>query len=338
MKLTAIFLILSLLSSSFASKTEFTSLESSKLGKTLLDTIQIHLSSKEPIQNVLTMLNDMAETLQSDQDEADSKHSDFQDKCSSDAEYYNTEISESTDRINSANADLSSLNPKLESVQQSLSDTEANLKSLNEQLDAANTQRQSEADEYQTKEEEHENLLTSIHDAIAIFQELSNESSSSFLQKRTNVFAQVQSNLKKAIPTVRSGYKGILKLLAQIVEKAPEQADQDVLTKILDLLRKIKDNVENSAQIEKDAENQRIAAFEQLSSTLDKNINDAQSDIVTFNNKISTLSSEVQSDQEEADHQQQRLEQRKQQLADRTGECTNEDDAYNNDKAKRYFY
>ena len=129
-----------------------------------------------------------------------------------------------------------------------------------------------------------------------------------------------------------------MKLLAQIVEKAPEQADQDVLTKILDLLRKIKDNVENSAQIEKDAENQRIAAFEQLSSTLDKNINDAQSDIVTFNNKISTLSSEVQSDQEEADHQQQRLEQRKQQLEDRTGECTNEDDAYNNDKAKRYFY
>ena len=212
------------------------------------------------------------------------------------------------------------------------------MNSLNEQLSAATAQRQTEADDYAAKEEEHENALTALHDALAIFQELSNESSSSFLQKRSNVFAQVKENIKEAIPSVRSGYKGIFKLLAQIVEKAPEQVDQDILNKILDLLKKIKDNVENTAQIEKDAENQRIAAFEDLSSTLENNINSAQSDIVTFNNKISTLSSAIQSDQEEVDQQTQRLEQRKDQLADRTGECNNEDDAYTNDKTKRFFF
>ena len=92
------------------------------------------------------MLNDMSDTLQSDQDDADSKHSDFQEKCSSDADYYNSEISESTDRINTANSDLGSLTPELESVQQSLSDANANLQSLQEQLETAVSQRQSEAD------------------------------------------------------------------------------------------------------------------------------------------------------------------------------------------------
>jgi chromosome segregation ATPase len=283
------------------------------------------------------MLNDMSDTLQSDQDDADSKHSDFQEKCSSDADYYNSEISESTDRINTANSDLGSLTPELESVQQSLSDANANLQSLQEQLETAVSQRQSEADEYTKKVDEHENALTAIHDALAIFQELSSESSSSFLQKKSNVFAQVQSNIKKAIPSMRSGYQGIFKLLAQIVEKAPEEANQDILTKILDLLKKIRDNIENSSQAEKVAENQRISAYEELSSTLQANINNAQSDIVTFSNKIDTLNIAIGADDEEVEQQTQRLEQRKQQLTDRTGECTDEDDSYEVDLAKRFF-
>ena len=338
MKSTALFFILCLITSSFASKTsEFSTLETSKLGKTLLDTIQIHLSSKEPVQSILTMLNDMDETLQNDQKDADSKHSDFQEKCTSDAEYYSSEISESTDRVNTANAELESLRPELATAQQSLSDSQDNLKSLQDQLDQATTQRQTEADDYAAKVAEHENALTALHDAQSVFQQLAAESSSSFLQKKTTVFTQVMGTIKKAIPSVRAGYQGIFRLLVQIVEKAPGQADQDIVAKILDLIKKIRDNVENSAQIEKDAENQRISAFEDLSTTLQQNINNVQGDITTFSNKIESLNASIQADEDEVEQQTDRLNQRQQQLADRNGECNDESDAYDTDKSKRFL-
>ncbi len=336
MKSTAFFFIVCLLTSSFASKTEFSTLESSKLGKTLLDTLQIHLSSKEPIQNIITMLNDMAATLAADQADADSRHSEFQDKCLVDAEYYNTEISEAQNRVNTANSELESLRPELATVQQSQSDTQANLEALQEQLASATSQRETEAEEYNLKVEEHENALTALHDAQSVFQELASESSASFLQKKSNVFIQVHGSIKKSIPSIRAGYQGIFKLLAQIVEKAPVQADQDIISKIVDLIKKIRENVENSARVEKDAEEQRVAAFEELSATLQQNINNAQSDIVTFTNKIESLNSAIQADEEEVEQQTERVTQRQEQLNSRSGECNNEIDSYDLDLTKRF--
>lgn len=342
MKITAIILIISLLGQAFSTKTEFLSLERSKLGRTLIDTIQIHLESEEPVETLVTMLNDMATTLEADQEEADTKHSGFQEKCEVDVSYYNTEIAESTDRINTANADIESLSPELSTIKQSLADTQTNLDSLQEQLQSAQSQRDNEAEEYELKIEEHENALTILHEAQSLFQELVSETAASFLQKKTTVFSQIHNNIKNSIKRVRSGYQGIFKLLAQIVQKAPAQADQDIVNKILDLIKKIKENIEDSANIEKEAEEQRISAFEDLASALQQNINNAQSDIVIYTNKIDSLNTAISTDEDEISQQTERLNQREQQLGDRTSECNDESISYETDKAKRlnikYFY
>lgn len=335
MKITAFILIISLLGQAFSTKTEFLSLERSKLGRTLIDTIQIHLESEEPVETLVTMLNDMATTLEADQEEADTKHSEFQEKCQIDVSYYNTEIAESTNRINAANADIESLSPELTTIKQSLADTQANLDSLQEQLQSAQAQRDNEAEEYALKIEEHENALTIIHEAQSLFQDLVSETAASFLQKKTTVFAEVHNNIKSSIKRVRSGYQGIFKLLAQIVQKAPAQADQDIVNKILDLLKKIKENIEASADIEKVAEEQRISAFEDLSSALQQNINNAQSDIVVYTNKIDSLNTAISTDEDEVNQQTERLNQRQQQLGDRTSECNDESTSYETDREKR---
>lgn len=337
MKITSCFFIILLLTQTFSMKTEFLSLEKSKLGRTLLDMIQIHLASKEPIQALLSMLNDMSNTLDTDQEESDNKHTEFQGKCISDLDYYNTEIAESTDRITIANSDLESLNPEYSTTQQSLSDTQTNLLSLQEQLQFAQSQRESEAEEYALKVDEHENALSILHEAQSTFQELLASTSVSFLQKKTTIFSQVHGNIKKGIPKIRSGYKGIFKILAQIVQKTPGEADQDIVNKILDLIKKIKENVENSAEIEKEAEEQRIKAFEDLSAALEQNINNAQNDIQSFTNKLEILNASIQADKDEITQQTERLNSRQEQLADRSNECNDEDTAYTVEKNKRFF-
>lgn len=331
---TSLFLLLCLLPFSLCTKTQISSLETSKLGRTLLDTIQIHLSSKEPIQTIINMLNDMADTLQSDQTESDTKHSDFQEKCQSDLDYYNNEITESKSQIDSSTADLTNLNPQLINSQELLQSTQSNLESLQQQLTTATSQRQTESDEYNIKLQEHENTITALHEAQTIFQQLIKNSDSSFLQKRSPAFIQAHSSLKKAIPSIRYGYQGVFRLLAQIVEKSKE-VDQEIVQKILDLIKKINENVETSGQMEKNAEEQRLAAFEELKSILQENISHAQSDISTLSNKIESLKIAIQANQEDIDTQKERLEQRQEELTDRSGECDNESLSYVTDKEKR---
>lgn len=336
MKSTALFFIICLLTSVFSSKTEFSSLESSKLGRNLLDILQIQIASKEPVQTLLNMLNEMSDNLNNDQAAADAVHQTFQEQCVADESFYSGEITESESRIDAAKNQLAALKPQLTDAEEGLAGQRASLVSLQEQLNQASSQRVTEAEEYTLKVQEHESALSMLHEASGLFQGLlAPEAGAAFLQKKNAVFAQVSSTIRNGLSKIRKGYKGIFRILAQITEKAPIQAKQETVQKIIDLIKKIRENVEASYQAEKQAESDRVDAFNVLSENLSTSITNANANINNYVNTIATLQSSIASQEEELSAQETRLESRTSQLAERQKVCETESTAYGIDRVNR---
>ena len=337
-KSTSLFLILTILSSVFSSQVSISSLESSKLGRNLLSMASIHLSSNEPVSTLLSLLNEMADTLRADQEKADTAHAEYQGQCEADITFYTNEISDSQKRIDSAVAQLATLRPQLATDEQSLVDARSNLADLESQLHQATKVRNDEAAEFAIKVVEHENTLATLHEVAGLFQKLVQPAGTPpaiFLENKQNIFAQVGSLIRSKISSVRKGYQGIFKVLAGIVEKAPVQSNQDMVTKILNLIAKIRDNVEASYQAEKTAEGDRKSAFEKLEANLNEDITHTNSNINNLVNNIATLQISIASQEAEEKAQNERNSETKNQLNDRERSCKDENDSYSTDRENR---
>jgi len=105
-------LFVALLATAFATNLAmFEALEKSPLGKTLLDTIAIQLSTGEPLERVFQTLYDLEDRYVADQKEDDENNRVFQGICDADLAGLNQELA-NLDQINTElQAVLDELNP-----------------------------------------------------------------------------------------------------------------------------------------------------------------------------------------------------------------------------------
>jgi hypothetical protein len=89
----------------------FQAIENSKLGKTLLDTIAIQLSTGEPLERVFQTLYDLEDRYVADQKEDDEDNRSFQGICDADLAGLNQELSNLDQRNTELQAILDELNP-----------------------------------------------------------------------------------------------------------------------------------------------------------------------------------------------------------------------------------
>lgn len=166
---TALFLIATLLVSSYATAVEkhhetLKQLEKSEFGRNLLSTIEVSLKSKEPVDNILSLLNEIDEDLEREAEAADALHTDFQERCDNDLESIRDELEVANVAKEDATEVLDTAVPKYQQLTEEQERVQGEVDDVTDQLlDLANA-RNEEAEAY-------ENGIREIEDALAVFAE-----------------------------------------------------------------------------------------------------------------------------------------------------------------------
>lgn len=259
-------------------------LKDSSTGNMLLALAQLHLQTEGPVDDLISAITALYEDLE---EKIDSEN----DNWSVTNGLHDQRVDELQSNINYADSDIKTAYQKLENVLNPLKEQiESEIYSLNERMDSnressseSQEQRLQETEEYNGKVEEHQDCITACEEAITLVNELINSSPSLIqIRKTKNAVTTIQNKLGK-----NNQYSPLIKALTQL---AIDQnfSDQETVQKIADLLKNLRENLENSLEKLKYAEenaqkdyeeimNQYSQELAELQATLDQRNLDLQS-------------------------------------------------------------
>lgn len=274
------FLLCLLACVAFSATLDFTSLKRTDFGKKLLASIELQMTMEGPVDKVLALLQELDDGLVQEQADHDDRHEEYQGECDS-------TLSEYQDEIDQAKADKTEAVSQLSVVIPQISETEDELasakQSLQDTLDAKETainRREKEHEDYLVRVQEHSDAISACDLATEQVLELR---SSSFLQKPA--LLQLNTHLQ-AVKRVAPGYGGLFKLLLQVA--ADPQANQELVTKLINLISKLRASFVSSWELEDTNEADSQQAFDELVQSLD-------STIIELTDRISSLELELKS-------------------------------------------
>jgi chromosome segregation ATPase len=285
-------------------KARLQKINSNAFGKTILETIQVELKSKDdPRPRIITLLQELEQELITDQQEADSA---FQ----SDAET-------NSDLIDAINSELSSLDDNLSEWESQQSDLAAELSqdqadkatqadlldTYNAELDAATSARETNQETWEAQDARFGNILDVLGQVRAVITErLASRYNSEFIQtsrkELLSSLSQVKENINaKSFKKSSPGFSKLANFLAVKVESALKQDEDDeaeaALTTVVTLIDSLAAGVEaerTSAQAFNEADE---SAFSDTSSRLNTAISTATANIDNLDNEITDLTARL---------------------------------------------
>mmetsp|Transcript_33931 Transcript_33931/g.59149 ORF Transcript_33931/g.59149 Transcript_33931/m.59149 type:complete len:359 (-) Transcript_33931:31-1107(-) len=278
------FLVCILVSAAFATSADLLSLKRTDYGKKLLASIELQLAMEGPVDKVLALLQDLDDGLVQEQADHDDKHANFQAECESTLANYAYEIDTAESDKSQAEAELSFLIPAIFTAEQQLAEAKANKQATIDRKERAIDIRNKEHEDYLVRVQEHQDAISACD--LATEQVLTLKSSS-FLQKPTML--QLNSHLK-AVKRVAPAYGGLFKLLIQIA--ADPQANQETVTKLINLISKLRSSFVSSLELEHSNEADAQQAHDELVESLDETISELTVYIAQTSHKLETYYAE----------------------------------------------
>jgi len=331
----AILLIAVLATAALATQyAEFDKIDSTKLGKTLLDTIAVQLQSNsgEPLDYLFGLLYDLEDRYAQEQKEDDAINSAFQSQCDQDLNALDQDIASSTKRSSDLQDILDALTPIRNQKNGQRQAKNLARKELQQVIDDATNQRAAEAAEFEEKREEFEFVSDVLAQARRLFTD--NLQAPSFLQAgktdavhfTPQIFAQVGSQLTAGAAKINKlkhvkAYGKAIKLLAGLATRTSQVADQELTGRVVKLIDDLQSQLNSSFDLERKAEDKRILAYNQYNALLQKDMNKYNSQIANLDAEIASLNDRIESTNNSKADVDQRIADKSEQRNDRNNEC-----------------
>ncbi|CAK72709.1 unnamed protein product (macronuclear) [Paramecium tetraurelia] len=320
-------LLLVLVACAFATNTAlFDRIEQSDLGRTLLNTIAIQMTTGEPLERIFQTLYDLEDRYIADQKEDDANNQAFQQVCDADLAGLNQELANLEQRNTELQAVLDDLVPIRDQKIGQKKAKELQKAELQKVIDETTAKRQEQADDFEAQRQEYTFVSSVLAEARRLFTD--NLQAPSFLQKgeekvhvTPQIMAQVASHMSQGahkastMKHVRTFGKAI-KLLANLANRTQQFANQDLTGRVIKLIDDLQNQLSQAFDLARKAEDDRTRAFQ------------AYIDMNKYNSSIANLTAEIQSLQDRIDATTasqndvlQRIQAKTQQRDDRRGEC-----------------
>lgn len=240
------------------STNKFKSLMRSPLGSLIAEMAQLHTELGGPVDELVNAINELYEDLNLQTNNAVSE---FNLRT----EAHNREVSRINALIDSAVTDVNVFETKLSqhlyplkgSLESQIADLKRNIDNNRRSLNNENERRASENKVYNERIAEHQSALEALDEALNIVQSLAN-SNPSLLQ--INKAKTSVKNLERKLKFNKGEWTPLIEALVQITV-SQNFANQETVSKILDLLRRIKTNVEVSRDDYTSQEKSAVAAY-----------------------------------------------------------------------------
>jgi len=298
----------------------------SNFGKTMLDTIMLQLQTNEPVSDLIDLLKDIQLQLETEQKQDDAYIKGVRGACDADEDRLNQEINAANSRIDELTGELNEKIP--------IRDEKSNL--LAEKKDQANqiSDRISELDQEKAERDADWQEVAAEHDratyVIESAKQVLNGGFSGFLEKDQKVFAQLGVHFAKSsnMQFKRKSWAHLFKIMADISNAAPVQANREALNKILDLCDKLLEKIADSREIERRDYDGWVSEYQDTRAREVSKLEETDFQISVLQGEISALNKRISIAQDERDEQTNRLKQKKTELVEREKVCDDESENY----------
>ena len=269
MKTTALFLICCLATTySLHLNDIFAEVAQNDFGKTLVQTIQLQLETQD-VDYIINTVKGVRKGLQQQKKNADASYKVSSAKCMDDTNFLEKAIAVAEADITKFTGILAIDVPVRDSRTTELANREQELTERVAMSDKLDAERQVEIDRFDVILKEHGAVRAMLEECRTIINSRL-RGGEEFLQ--TSMFSSLSTQLrsfKTADRGLAHGYGAMFSLLAKMVESAPVQVAQNLVDNILNVLNKVEANLDTSLAIERAAEKEREAIYDELKTKVD---------------------------------------------------------------------
>jgi len=311
----------------------FAEIKSTDFGKTLTNTIELQLKSKDNIAHVISMVKEVRKGLRNEAEAAAADYEVVADACRAEMDSFDRKT-DALEATVTKNQRLEMIDgPVLEDRQAEQGNRQVELGQRQAMLAALDEENDRLVASFQAAVAEHAAVRTMMHQARSIIEEaFHTESEAAFLQVKTSALSKLSTHIRAFKPLAEQGlshgYAQIFNVIAMIAERAPTVANQGMVDTLLRIFDDIEENLETSLAIEREAERQRLEAFATLRGRLNGEIAKLNSRIADLGREILNLSLAVSNYQENVAGATAQLEDVATLRADKQAQCGAEDAAY----------
>jgi chromosome segregation ATPase len=344
MKFTAVFVCALLVASSFAVEIDDATaieslkrMETSKFGKTILDTLTIQLQTSDKMDDLVELLKSIEGQLIAEQNADDAAYSKVRNDCDAEESRLATEIAAADNRAQELTDELNEKIPLRKEKIQLQDDKEEEADQYGERIEELDHDKEERDAEWAEVAAEHDRATYVIESAK---QFIDRGFGGAFLQKEGSanaVFAQLGNHFTQSADMKfnRKSWNHFFRILAGIANAAPVQANRDSINKIIDLCDALLERIADSREIERKEYEAWVAEYEENRARQVKLLEDTDAQIQNLIAEISSLNKRISIAQDERDEQRERSKQKNIELQERQKACDDEAEAYGARKADR---
>jgi hypothetical protein len=310
----------------------FAEIKTTDFGKTLTNTFELQLKSKDNIAHVISMVKDVRKGLRAELQGIADEYGVVADACRAEMDTFDRK----TDALEATvvkNQRLEMIDgPVLADRQTEQGNRQEELGQRTDMLEKLDEENARLIEAFNGAVAEHAAVRTMMHQARSIIEEAFGGEEAGFLESKTSAFSKLSTHIKSFKPLneqgLSHGYAQIFNVIAMISERANGVANQGMVDTLLRIFDDIEENLETSLAIEREAERQRLEAFATLRGRLNGEIANLNARIADLGREILNLSLAVSNYQENVAGATAQLEDVATLRADKSASCGAEDAAY----------
>lgn len=240
-------------------------LDKTPMGSALLSTVHLQLETETPVDDILSLLQEIADDLAAQQTSADNTYRDAMTLCKEMTEFYEGQIEEAKNEIQTQQANLDRDRPELERVKDLITKNEGILRDQEAEKESAANKRKEDNELFKQRDAEFTDSVEACEEAIEIVRELKYENKDTIALQ----LGSIKTRISKSMNDLQSSLYGpSIKALVQVAAKA----DPVTVDSIISLIDALRADLEKAQIEDQDAEKRAQEAWEKFDSDLAKAI------------------------------------------------------------------
>ncbi|CAD8056632.1 unnamed protein product [Paramecium sonneborni] len=314
---------------------EIIKLEQTQLGKTFLDTVQIAVRSKEPLDRVFQILRDQAQSYETEFLSIDQKHKTFSAKCIKDLNDFDNYAALLKARIMDMQQALDDKVPEKNKKVNTLQNKKKEKSILINRIDEIQQNREKQKCVFESRLEEHQTAISAVVAVREIFESALYENENgetAFIQlqeddvdKITNLLGY--ASLKAGDFKHLQGYSSLFAVMEQL-KVGQISKHEETVRQLVETCNDLENYIDIARSLLRSVDDIRDSYFQRLFKNLNQDLRDVNAIIEELESDVNVLEAQIKVLSMDRDEAVQKQENKIKQRGDRSTECEQEDSVY----------
>jgi molybdopterin converting factor small subunit len=304
-------------------------IDATPFGHTIFETIFVHMESGDPLDTLMETLANLEDQYVAEQKEDDATNRSYQDSCNQDLSQFDQEIAEAeTYRVQLEAKLEGQLYPQRSILTGIVNSKTKEVKGIQKDIDDLEAQRAEEKEEFEASVADHNEATEIITQARRLFE----GAASAFIQSKAKTpidlkaLSFVQKHLKEGVKKThkfshRKSYGSLIKILATITSSAKTFTETQDVERVITLIDNLLVKIGESLDLERSAEDKRVAAFNKARKLLTITLQNANTVLANLTVELNSVNDAIERNETAHENTTQRLQNLKTNRGDRHNEC-----------------